>query len=183
MVVVNPPPQPQVTLATQGRVLQPASQRRQLINPVRRAPPSPRSGPSSGDEVVFVPGAEIPITAPHYPEYIFISKSLPTRSSSELRHFKEHCSYLWHQANRQPIELSQPLTRLLDITTSPLQFQHYLWKAKVRVDDQGVTETYCWIRKRVWQGSPDRAYLEPAYVVAYPWNAAQWTTTSISQLL
>ena len=181
--MVNPPPQPQVTVATQGRQEQTVRERRQFINPVRRAPPTPRSGPSSGDEVVIIPGAEVPVTAPHYPEHIFLSKSLPTRSSGELRHFKEHCSYLWHQANRAPIELTHELLRIQDITTSPLQFQHYLWKYKVRVDGEGIVETYALIKKRVWNNAPDRAYLEPAYTVSYPWHRTQWTTTDISQLL
>jgi hypothetical protein len=157
--------------------------RRQLIQPVRQNPQTTQTGHSSPDEIVFVPSIQGTPLHCHLPETIYVATYLPSRSAEELRLFKEHCYSKLIQANQRPIELSQELTRILEITHSPLSFQHFLWKAKGHINQFGITETYCYIKKRLWQGTPDRAYLEPAYEVIHPYNKREWNTVVISELL
>jgi hypothetical protein len=166
---------------TPQRVQEPP--RRQLIQPVRQTPQNTRTGHSSPDEIIFVLSTQGTPLHYHFPETIYVATCLPLRSAEELRLFKEHCYSKLIQANQRPIELSQELTRILDITHSPLSFQHFLWKSKVHINNFGMTETYSYIKRRLWQGTPNRAYLEPAYEVIHPWNKREWNTVVISELL
>jgi hypothetical protein len=98
---VSPPivPSPLVTQPIPTR--QP---HRQFLQPIVRTPQPPRSGPSSGDEIVFVPGAENAPLLCYYPETFFIATTLPTRTFTELRLFKEHCQDIYNN-HWQPVEL------------------------------------------------------------------------------
>jgi hypothetical protein len=77
---------------------------RQFLQPIVRTLQPPRSGPSSGDEIVFIPGAENAPLLCYYPETSFIATTLPTRTFTELRLFKEHCQDIYNN-HQQPVEL------------------------------------------------------------------------------
>ena len=138
------PPSP--VIPTPQTVQQPSQNQRhqQFLQPIRR---NPQSGPSSGDEIVFVPGAQNTPLNCHYPEQIFVSNTLPTSTAKELHFYKEYCRNLYNNTNHQSLELKQLFSRIYEITNHPLLFQQLLWKAKIHIDETGVLETYCWIKK------------------------------------
>jgi hypothetical protein len=176
---VSPPvvPSPLVTQPIPTR-----QTRCQFLQPLVRTPRPPCSGPSSGDEIVFVPGAENTPLLCYYPETFFIATTLPTRTFTELHLFKEHCRNIYNN-HHQPVKLQQLFNRISEYTNTPLAFTQFLWRVKTHIDGRSITETYCWIKKRSWAGTPDSAYLEPAYRVFHPWTGSEWITTSISNLL
>jgi hypothetical protein len=75
------------------------------------------------------------------------------------------------------------VNRISEYTNTPLAFVQFLWRVKTHIDGCSITETYCWIKKRSWVGTPDNTYLEPAYRVFHPWTGSEWIMTSISNLL
>ena len=148
----------------------------QLATPRTANPPTRRNSTSS-DEILFEGAQGVPIVA-HYPETIYVSEGLPTRTPRELRAFQEHCR-LQYQQNQVTLVLDQPLNRLREIATSPLNFQGFLWRSRTTVTYLGIFEEYCWIRRQVRHHAPDHPILQPAYKVHYKWNEGGWIVTRL----
>ena len=113
----------------------------------------------------------------YYPEQIYVSSVLPTRTPRELQEFQTHCQYLLTAAGGREIVYTHPLREVLNISTSALNFQNLLWKSRTTVTSAGIEEEYQWIRRRIRQDTVDRPILEPAYNISYPWNDDGWTVS------
>jgi len=121
-----------------------------------------------------------PLTEPlycHYPEYLFLSTTLPTRNPPELAEFLRHCRHVFNNNSGIDVHLNHPLTETRQITTSALNFEGLLWKSRTVVVTAQVIEEYQWIRHLARAHRSDKAYLEPAYKVTYYWNQEGWTVT------
>ena len=153
----------------QGR--NPSSQR--PIAPERRATAPPTT---SSEEATFL-ATDTPFYC-YYPESIYVSDHLPTRSPRALQAFKEHCRLQFVQVH-QPLLLQQPLERAREITPSPLNFQNLLWRSSVTVSHYGIFEEYHWIRRQQRPHAPDRAILQPAYKVFYGWQTDGWSVSRL----
>jgi hypothetical protein len=117
---------------------------------------------------------------PYYPENLYISSVLPTRTPKDLRHFQAHCWNIFHARPRS--NFIHGLDESRNITTSPLHFENLLWRYAIILHDQGITEEYYWIKRDRKRHRPDRPRLEPAYAVNYPWTGTAWTTAQLDRL-
>ena len=132
---------------------------------------------TSSDEANYLGTQDQPLFC-HLPETIYVSEGLPTRKPRELQAFKEHCR-LQYEQSRATLVLEQPLNRLREYTTSPLNFQNLLWRSRTTVTYFGIFEEYHWIRRQTRAHVPDRAVLQPAYKVHYTWTDGGWTVTRL----
>ena len=119
----------------------------------------------------------------HIPEDLYVSSVLPTRTPRELRHFQDHCWKIFAKHNRRPCHFFHGLDESRRITTSPLHFLNFLWRAAIIVDDHGITEEYHWIKRRTISHRPDIPYLQPAYAITYPWTGLFWKVTQLDRSL
>lgn len=145
-------------------------------NPTIPSNPVARQHSTSSDEAHFLETQPRDLHC-HLPEAIFVSEQLPTRTPRELDVFKHHCRLQYEQFPQETLLLASPLTRARDITTSPLNFQNFLWRSKTTLTYFGILEEYQWIRRQQRTNQPDRAILRPAYEVFYPWNETTWKVT------
>jgi hypothetical protein len=128
---------------------------------------------SSGEEAHRLPSQALELHC-YYPENIYVSSVLPTRTPRELQNFHEHCRQQYTSYSGLEVVFNHKLDQALGITTSPLNFQNLLWRTRIVLTPSGILEEYYWIRRRIRANSTDRATLEPAYNVAYPWNSDGW---------
>jgi len=142
--------------------------------PARPVNPAPPQHTTSSDEANLLQTQE-PLFC-HFPEAIYVSNLLPTRTPRELDQFKRHCC-LQYDTHRQTLLLERPLDHVREITPNALTFENLLWRARTTVAHFGVTEEYFWIRRQVRRHIIDRAILVPAYKVFYAWDSASWHTT------
>ena len=149
-----------------------------LHNPVTLGQNQSTRRASTSSEDADFPGAPGAPVFAHYPEAIYVAEDLPTRKPRELRAFREHCR-LQYERDRVTLVLDQPLERLREYSTSPLNFQNFLWRSRTTVGYFGITEEYHWIRRQIQRNGPDRAILQPAYRVHYTWNEGGWTVTRL----
>jgi hypothetical protein len=117
----------------------------------------------------------------YYPEAIYLSSVLPTRTPRELRHFQEHCFRIYQHQEGLNIVYEHGINRIRQITTSPLNFQGLLWKSKTTLSIGGITEYYCWIRRHTRENNVARVNLEPAYQVDYDWTECLWTVGRLAR--
>lgn len=110
-----------------------------------------------------------------YPEQIYLSHVLPTRSKRELREFKDHCLENWRTRTYAFVVFNHPLTEVEEFSSGPLNFVDLLWKTRVVLAGNGITEEYACIKRSIRRSGIDRATLEPAYAVHYPWIGDNWT--------
>ena len=115
----------------------------------------------------------------HYPEKIYLSSVLPTRTPQELRNFQQHCQARYQSGSGQEFVYEFHLQDLREITTSALNFQNLLYRNQVILTASGIIEYYARIRRNMRVNSTDTAYLEPAYEVLYTWNQSSWVVTQI----
>ena len=115
----------------------------------------------------------------HYPEKIYLSSVLPTRTPRELRGFQHHCQEQYRTGAGQEFVYEFSLRDLREITTSALNFQNLLYRNQVILTASGIIEYYTRIRRNTRVNSTDTAYLEPAYEVSYTWNQNSWVVTQI----
>jgi hypothetical protein len=118
----------------------------------------------------------------YYPEELFISSVLPTRTPRELRKFQDHCWKIFQQ-RQQSCSFAHTLDDSRRITTSPLHFQNLLWRGTISFEPQGITELYYRIKRLTRPDYPDRPFLEPAYSVTYPWVGIYWSVTQFDRPL
>jgi hypothetical protein len=118
---------------------------------------------------------------PYLPEEIYLSSVLPTRTPRELRNFQEHCWSIYQHQEGLDVIYDQGINRIRGITSSPLHFQNLLWRSRTTLNLEGITECYCWIRRKIRPANTDRVYLEPAYQVNTPWSEFQWTVSRLQQ--
>ncbi len=111
----------------------------------------------------------------HYPEYLYLATTLPTRSPAELTEFLRHCREVLNRNSGIDVHLNHPLTEARQITSSALNFENLLWKSRTTVSGAQVIEEYQWIRRLARAHRSDKAYLEPAFRVTYYWNQEGWT--------
>jgi hypothetical protein len=158
------------------------SAERQIYAPV--AVHAPRFAPapivehtSESEETRFVPPRTNELHC-YYPEAIYVSNVLPTRTPLELHKFRQHCrTRLENSPAQTGLTLSHPLQHSRSITTTPLNFQNYIWRTRTRISQAGIIEEYHWIRRHSQRGRIDKAVLEPAYQIFYDWRAEGWTVT------
>ena len=117
----------------------------------------------------------------HFPEEIYVSSVLPTRTPRELRHFQQHCFDIYQHQEGLDVVFDQGLNRIRQITSSPLVFRNLLWKMKTTLSISGIEECYCWIRRQNKANGGARVNLEPAVKVTYNWSDYGWTVTRLSQ--
>ncbi|KAH9983006.1 hypothetical protein BJV77DRAFT_967025 [Russula vinacea] len=115
----------------------------------------------------------------HYPEKIYLSSVLPTRTPRELQGFQHHCQEQYRTGSGQEFVYEFSLRDLREITTSALNFQNLLYRNQVILTASGIIEYYARIRRNTRVNSTDTAYLEPAYEVSYTWNQSSWVVTQI----
>ena len=115
----------------------------------------------------------------HYPEKIYLSSVLPTRTPRELQGFQHHCQEQYRTGSGQEFAYEFSLRDLREITTSALNFQNLLYRNQVILTASGIIEYYTRIRRNTRVNSTDTAYLEPAYEVSYTWNQSSWVVTQI----
>jgi hypothetical protein len=158
------------------------SAERQIHAPIavhapRQAPAPVVEHTSESDEPRFVPTRANELHC-YYPDAIYVSSVLPTRTPLELHEYRQRCQILLRESPAQTgSTLSHPLHHSRAITTSPLNFQNYLWRTRTRISQAGIIEEYHWIRCHSQRGSFDKAVLEPAYQVFYDWIVEGWTVT------
>jgi hypothetical protein len=131
----------------------------------------------SSDEIVSP--LRIPELHCYLPEQVYVSSVVPTRNPQELQEFKNHCLSILISAHHQPVQRTHTLREARHLSPSPLNFQGLLWRTVIKIDNIRITEEYYWIRRRGADQTGNRAYLEPAYQVVYPWNLECWTVTRI----
>jgi hypothetical protein len=119
----------------------------------------------------------------YFPEELYLSSVLPTRTHRELRYFQNHCWNIYHRQHQQPCNFIHGLDESRRITTSPLHFVNLLWRTTTAIDRNGITEEYHWIKKRTIPHRPDIPYLQPAFSVTYPWVEIFWKTTQLDRSL
>jgi hypothetical protein len=117
----------------------------------------------------------------YYPEEIYLSSVLPTRTPRELRHFQEHCFRIYQHQEGLNIVYEHGINRIRQVTTSPLNFQGLLWKSKTTLSIGGITKYYCWIRRHTRTNNVARVNLEPAYQVSYDWTESSWTVGRLAR--
>jgi hypothetical protein len=117
----------------------------------------------------------------YYPEAIYLSSVLPTRTPRELRHFQEHCFRIYQHQEGLDIVYEHGINRIRQITTSPLNFQGLLWKSKTTLSIGGITEYYCWIRRHTRANNVAHVNLEPAYQIDYDWTESLWTVGRLAR--
>jgi hypothetical protein len=160
--------------------------------PERPLPPTPQEPVEIRGQVTSAyrasPQEEVhQITPPHqelycyYPEEIYLSSVLPTRTPRELRHFQEHCFRIYQHQEGLDIVYEHGINRIRQITTSPLNFQGLLWKSKTTLSIGGITEYYCWIRRHTRANNVARVNLEPPYQVDYDWTESLWTVGRLAR--
>ena len=115
----------------------------------------------------------------HYPEKIYLSSVLPTRTPRELQNFQHHCQDQYRTGSGQEFVYEFSLRDLREITTSALNFQNLLYRNQVILTASGIIEYYARIRRNTRMNSTDTAYLEPAYEVSYTWTQSSWVVTQI----
>ena len=116
----------------------------------------------------------------YYPEEIYVSSVLPTRTPRELRHFQDHCWSIYQQRG-SPCSITHGLDENRHITTSPLHFKNLLWRGAISFDRKGITELYYRITTYPRSNFPDLPCLEPAYSVTYPWVGIFWTVNQFDK--
>jgi hypothetical protein len=112
-----------------------------------------------------------------YPEQIFLSYVLPTRNKREFREFKEHCKDLWQTRRYAFLIVPHPIQEIDEFSSGPLNFIGFLWKTRVVLAANGITEEYSLIQRSASRRGADRPALVPRYVIHYPWTGDLWTTT------
>jgi hypothetical protein len=117
---------------------------------------------------------------PYYPEGLYVSSVLPTRTPRDLRAFQHHCWNIYHAQPRT--NYIHGLDESRQITTSPLHFENLLWRYATVLFESGITEEYYWIKRDHHRGRPDRPRLEPAYSITYPWVGTHWKVTQLDRL-
>ena len=117
----------------------------------------------------------------YYPQEIYLSSVLPTRTPRELRYLQDHCWKLYTHATHPQTRFTHSIDESYRITTSPLHFQNLLWRYITSFHDTGITEEYYWIKRSTRHNLPDRPYLEPAYSVFYPWIGTYWKVTQLDR--
>lgn len=167
-----------------GQFAQPAPVPRPRIQIPQYTAQGPVFGPvveqsSSSEEILHRLPSRARELHSYYPETIYVSSTLPTRSSQEITEFLTHSRILFQDRAARDVVINHPLEKAYEITTSPLNFQNLLWKAKVTISTSGIYEEYSWIRRRPNATRPDRAILVPAYSVQYQWNTESWTVTCV----
>jgi hypothetical protein len=174
---------PRINQANRTEPVYPSiSGERQIHAPVAVHAPRPVPAPvvehtSESEETRFVPPRPTELHC-YYPEAIYVSSVLPTRTPLELHEFRQRCRTLLEESPAQTgSTLSHPLQHSRSITTTPLNFQNYIWRTRTRISQVGIIEEYHWIRRHSQRGRIDKAVLEPAYQVFYDWVAEGWTVT------
>ena len=118
----------------------------------------------------------------YFPNNLYISSVLPTRTPRELRYFQDHCWKQYKDPQYPRTHFVFGLDESRQITTSPLHFQNLLWRYSTVLHDKGISEEYYWIKRDRQPGRPDRPRLEPAYTVTYPWVGTHWTVAQLDRL-
>ena len=115
----------------------------------------------------------------HYPEKIYRSSVLPTRTPRELQKFQQHCQSQYQEGSGQEFVYEFSLQDLREITTSALNFQNLLYRNQVILTSSEIIEYYTCIKRNTRMHSTDTAYLEPVYEVLYTWTQSRWVVTQI----
>ena len=113
----------------------------------------------------------------HYPEKIYLSSVLPTRTPRELREFQHYCRDKHDRQSGLEVIYSHSLYDLWEITTSPLNFQNLLYRTHIILTSSGIIKIYAHIKRNPCAQSTDQAYLKPVYEVSYTWATNSWVTT------
>jgi hypothetical protein len=142
-----------------------------------QAQPTVRQHSTSSDEIQYLETQPIQLHC-YYPEAIYISDHIPTRSPRELTSFKEHCR-LQYNAHRTTLILDLPLSRIREFTSNPLNFQNLLWKSRTTVSHFGIHEEYQWIRRQARPDVVERVIWQPAYKVFYAWDQDGWNVSRL----
>ena len=77
---------------------------------------------------------------PFLPEDHYLGCTLPTCNLSELRQFRDRCTYLLQHHSDYQIE--HPLTDLFRICPHPILFVGFLWRYQIFITNQGILEDY-----------------------------------------
>ena len=117
----------------------------------------------------------------YFPEEIYVSSVLTTRTPQELRHFQEYCSAIYQNQEGLDIVYEHGINRIRQITSSPLNFQTLLWKTKTTLSLRGITKCYSWIRRQNRANHTACIILEPAYQVNISWDKCLWTTGRLTK--
>ena len=117
----------------------------------------------------------------HFPEEIFLSSVLPSRTPRELRYFQDHCWQSFSKNRDLPPRIIHNLNKTRAFTTSPLNIENLYWRYSTELSELGITEEYYWIKRDVQLSRPVRPRLEPAYSVHYPWVGTHWKTTQLDR--
>jgi hypothetical protein len=151
-----------------------------LVQPNQQPIAEPKYRPSPQEEVHQVTRPSEGLFC-GFPEEIYISSVLPTRTPRELRHFQQHCWDIYQRSENINVNYHQGINQIHRVTTSPLNFANLLWKSKTILSIGGITEFYCWIRRCSNAHQPTRASLEPAYQVDYNWSEPRYTVSRLAQ--
>jgi hypothetical protein len=116
----------------------------------------------------------------YYPEDLYLSSILPTRSPTEIGEFLSHCRVEYNESSGQETIHYHNLTDVRQITTSVLHFQNLLLRHRIIINGAGVIEEYAHIKRQNRANALDKAYLEPAYRVQYEWNQNGWTVSHLT---
>jgi hypothetical protein len=116
----------------------------------------------------------------YYPEELYVSSVLPTRTPRELRHFQDHCWSIYQQRGI-PCSITHGLDESRRITSSPLHFRNLLWRTVISFDKKGITELYYRITTYPRSNYPALPCLDPAYSVTYPWVGIFWTVNQFDK--
>ena len=164
---------PRINQANSSKPIYPS-----IRGPLVSSPASRQQSTSSEDEDFI--DTQVPAYC-YYPKTIYIGEALPTRSPRALRAFKQHCRLQYDQS-RVTLVLDQPLNHICEFTSSPLNLQNILWKGHTTVAYFSIFEEYYWICHQTRPNVPDRAILQPAYKVHYPWNNNSWSITRLPRI-
>ena len=113
----------------------------------------------------------------YYPQQIYVSEVLPTRNILELQAFQDWCRSEYEAQLGVEVVYNHPINHAREITTSLLNFQGLLWKARTVLSSSGIIEEYHYIRRITRPNRPDKPTLEPTYTVVYPWGAHGWNVS------
>ena len=140
------------------------------------SPPAALVEPSSSEELHRPVGRATELHS-FYPENIYVSSVIPTRTPQELQAYLSHCRTQYESHSGIEVVFKHELAKAYDITSSPLNFQNLLWRSSIVLTASGIVEEYCWIRRRTRLSASDRAVLIPAYNVTYNWIGDGWNVT------
>jgi hypothetical protein len=129
----------------------------------RRQPVDDRSEP----ELVHQTPLAATALYSYYPEDLYLSSVLPTRTPTEIGEFLSHCRAEYNESSGQEMIHYHNLANVRQITTSVLHFQNLLLRTCIIVNGAGIIEEYACIKRHNCANALDKAYLEPAYKVQY----------------